>query len=297
MHISRGPVVFSAAVALALIGLNLILSAQMARELFGRADWVTHTHEVLTKSEHLLSTVLDAESELRGFLLTNRDEYLQSITQLESNSTEVLDSLSQMVEDNPEQVARLQEIKQLTAAKVNQLLETLRTARENGMEQAKGMVTTGEGRQRMERLDQAVSDFENAEKVLLDSRQADLNEAYRTTLVSAIGSGVAVLLAIGLHFGLSKQQSKKLIQQAESIHASSELMRFTFQSIGDGVITTDAQGLVVDMNAIAEGLTGWTRNNAQGIKLTDVFRIVNETTREVVDNPAIQALKTGAIVG
>lgn len=297
MHISRGPVVFSAAVALALIGLNLILSAQMARELFGRADWVTHTHEVLTKSEHLLSTVLDAESELRGFLLTNRDEYLQSITQLESNSTEALDSLSQMVEDNPEQVARLQEIKQLTAAKVNQLLETLRTARESGMEQAKGMVTTGEGRERMERLDQAISDFENAEKALLDSRQVDLNEAYRTTLVSALGSGLAVLLAIGLHFALSKQQSKKLIQQAESIHASSELMRFTFQSIGDGVITTDAEGLIVDMNAIAEGLTGWTRNNAQGIKLTDVFRIVNETTREVVDNPAIQALKTGAIVG
>lgn len=297
MHISRGPVVLSAVVAIALIGLNLVLSAQMAREMFGRADWVTHTHQVLTKSERLLSTVLDAESELRGYLLTNRDEYLQSISELESNATDVLDSLSEMVADNPEQVTRLQEIKQLSVDKVNQLLETLRTARESGIEPAKEMINTGLGRERMETLDRAITTFQDAELALLDLRQSDLDEAYRTTLVSAIGSGLAVLLSIGLHFALSRQQSKKLIQQAESIRANSELMRFTFQSIGDGVITTDAEGLVVDMNTIAEGLTGWTRSNANGIKLTDVFRIVNETTREVVDNPAIQALRTGAIVG
>lgn len=295
--ISRGPVVLSAVVAIALIGLNLFLSAQTAREMFARADWVTHTHRVLTESKQLISTVLDAESELRGFLLTNREEYLQSIAQLEGNVERPLSVLSDLVSDNPEQSRRIKEIAELTSGKVSQLTQTLRTARESGVEEAIEIVASGVGRNRMDRLDQAVAGFEEAERELLRSRQTGLDEAYRTTLVSAVGSGLAVLFAIGLHFALSRQQSKRLAQQAEEIHAKSESMRFTLQSIGDGVITTDANGLIVEMNPIAEGLTGWKRSIAQGMKLEDIFHIVNETTREAVDNPAMRALKTGVIVG
>ncbi|RJO66514.1 MAG: PAS domain S-box protein [Myxococcales bacterium] len=73
--------------------------------------------------------------------------------------------------------------------------------------------------------------------------------------------------------------------------------RATLSSIGDGVISTDAQGRVDFMNPVAERLTGWTEAEAQGSPLNEVFRIINEETRAVVENPFAQALREGVVVG
>jgi len=82
----------------------------------------------------------------------------------------------------------------------------------------------------------------------------------------------------------------------EALRQQSEWLRITLASIGDAVITTDAEGRVTSLNAAAQGLTGWSQTDALGQLLTDVFRIVHEDTGEPVDNPAIRALQTGAIV-
>ena len=82
----------------------------------------------------------------------------------------------------------------------------------------------------------------------------------------------------------------------EALQQQSEWLRITLASIGDGVITTDSEGRVTSMNAVAQALTGWSQADALGQMLTDVFRIVHEDTREPVDNPAIRALQTGTIV-
>jgi len=83
----------------------------------------------------------------------------------------------------------------------------------------------------------------------------------------------------------------------EALRKQSEWLRVTLSSIGDGVISTDAEGRVSFMNGVAESLTGWTRNEASGQVLDDVFRIINESTREGVENPALRVLRDGAIVG
>ena len=62
------------------------------------------------------------------------------------------------------------------------------------------------------------------------------------------------------------------------------------------VITTDADGRVTFMNAVAEALTGWSQADALGQLLPDVLQIVHEGTREPVGNPRIRALQTGDIV-
>ncbi|HEV8577921.1 MAG TPA: PAS domain S-box protein [Thermoanaerobaculia bacterium] len=76
-----------------------------------------------------------------------------------------------------------------------------------------------------------------------------------------------------------------------------ELLRVTFASIGDAVITTDTEGRITCLNAVAQSLTGWRQSDALGQPLDTVFRIVNEQTREAVENPAIRVLRDGVIVG
>ncbi len=68
-------------------------------------------------------------------------------------------------------------------------------------------------------------------------------------------------------------------------------------SIGDGVIATDTHGNVTFQNPVAEGLTGWTEIEVRGRSLEKVFRIVNEESRQNVDNPACRALREGMVVG
>jgi 5-methyltetrahydropteroyltriglutamate--homocysteine methyltransferase len=83
----------------------------------------------------------------------------------------------------------------------------------------------------------------------------------------------------------------------EELRRQSEWLRVTLSSIGDGVISTDAQGRVSFMNGVAMTLTGWPLAEALGRPLSDVFHIVNEATRLPVENPVVRALRDGIIVG
>ncbi len=69
------------------------------------------------------------------------------------------------------------------------------------------------------------------------------------------------------------------------------------QSIGDAVIVTDAETCVARMNPVAETLTGWTIGEAEGQPLAEVFHIVNEATRQLVEGPADKVKRLGSVVG
>ncbi|MGL5084063.1 MAG: EAL domain-containing protein [Microcoleaceae cyanobacterium] len=83
----------------------------------------------------------------------------------------------------------------------------------------------------------------------------------------------------------------------EALFHEKELAQVTLHSIGDAVITTDVRGNIEYLNPVAESLTGWSQLDAQGLPLTQVFRIINEDTRAVVENPVEQALRDGHVVG
>ena len=93
-------------------------------------------------------------------------------------------------------------------------------------------------------------------------------------------SGIA-LFAWLLYIHLDAQA-----RSATAIHEQRELLRATLTSIGDAVIATDAAGNVTLLNTVARNLTGWSEDEARGQPLSDVFRIVNEETRQAVVNPA-----------
>ena len=83
----------------------------------------------------------------------------------------------------------------------------------------------------------------------------------------------------------------------QAIFQEKERAEVTLQSIGDAVITADASGLIDYMNPVAEQLTGWRLHEVHGRPINDVLRIVNDSTREALDNPLLRALETGASVG
>jgi PAS domain S-box-containing protein len=82
----------------------------------------------------------------------------------------------------------------------------------------------------------------------------------------------------------------------ELVAAEKELLSVTLMSIGDGVITTDTNGCIVIMNKVAEELTGWKKDEASGKPLSEIFVIIDETSRLHCEDPVKKVLEAGQII-
>ena len=79
----------------------------------------------------------------------------------------------------------------------------------------------------------------------------------------------------------------------EALFQERERALVTLHSIGDGVITTDAEGRVDYMNPVAETVTAWTHEEGQGYPLTEILPLIDETTRHRIESPADISLRSG----
>jgi PAS domain S-box-containing protein len=106
---------------------------------------------------------------------------------------------------------------------------------------------------------------------------------------------------------LAEENDRRLLQEEAARKAAEEAAReierqrqqlhVTLSSIGDAVIVTDADGTVTFLNPVAAALTGWETGEAAGQPLEQVFRIINEETRQTVENPVGGVIRDGHTVG
>ncbi len=94
-----------------------------------------------------------------------------------------------------------------------------------------------------------------------------------------------------IEIALYKHASEQKLKERE------EWLATILSSIGDAVITTDSNGLITFINPAAESLTGWNSEEVLGKELSEIFRIIDEKTRERVENRAVYALRSGVKVG
>jgi PAS domain S-box-containing protein len=142
--------------------------------------------------------------------------------------------------------------------------------------------------------------------ILARIRQGHRIDHFETVRLTRDGRPIDISLTVspvrdasGAIIGVSKtaRDITERKQAAAALAAQQEWFRVTLGSIGDGIIASDPDGLVTYMNGVAETLTGWTNGDANGRPLVDVFHIVNETTRQPVQNPAGLVIRSGHVVG
>jgi two-component system, cell cycle sensor histidine kinase and response regulator CckA len=127
-----------------------------------------------------------------------------------------------------------------------------------------------------------------------------LAEAHYRQSVAALFIVIFVLLAAaGTAYGYRHRQARlyRDLYRSERDQRDVEAQfRTILYSIGDAVITTNTQGMVKQMNPVAEGLTGWKEGDATGKPLEDVFHIINEKTGEACENPVRKVLRERRVV-
>ena len=293
----------TAAIALLVIALlvDAVLTLHNIREVATSVQWVSHTHEVLSQLEQVMSTLKDAETGQRGYLLTGERPYLEPYEQALPRLHGQLERLRALTIDNPPQTAHVLKLEQLAADRLAVLRQGVdrfqaEPDKSRALALSRQYLLQGEGKRLMDLVRDEVYGMQQLERALLVRREAVSRASTRTALVSTlIGLGLGLVL-VATVITLVARNLEARQRTADVLHAERERFRTTLTSIGDAVVVTDAQGRVTLLNPVAQALTGWG-GEALGESLETVFRIVNEATRDIVENPVSKVIRLGAIVG
>ena len=157
----------------------------------------------------------------------------------------------------------------------------------------------------MDRMRSLLNDIINSSAQVRINRISEWNHQ-RNLLVTIL---VLLALIVGLLISLFMRDRLESVsaafrrsldlqrRRAEELFQSEQYLRTTLASIGDGVITCDVNGRVQLMNPVAQELTGWIESQARNRPLHEVFHIVNETSRQLVENPVAKVQRLNRIVG
>lgn len=121
---------------------------------------------------------------------------------------------------------------------------------------------------------------------------------WQSWLVLVLGLLITFMLAVYLFTALTYTLRVEALvkERTEQLNETKENLSVTLHSIGDGVIATDIKGNITLINAAAEELTGWKKEEAIGRLLEEVFCIVDEKNRTHCANPVREVLEKGHVV-
>lgn len=141
--------------------------------------------------------------------------------------------------------------------------------------------------------------FDEDPGILAQIRRGEVIEHYETVRRRKDGTHIGISLTVSPILDASGNVvgASKVARDITARRDEQERFRVTLSSIGDAVISTDAEGAIVFMNPVAEELTGWRESDVVGRPLPRVVPLLNEETRQPIESPVTEVLRTGAIVG
>ncbi len=285
-----------------------VASSTLLTFYFGNRVLAAHAREAVRRQaladlDKLQSTLVDAETGQRGFVLSGDKNYLQPYDAAVARLPELLARLKASPTEgiNADDLARLS---QLSESKLVELKKTIDLRAGVDLEAAAAVIRDNTGRALMDEFRATIEKMRLAQLALLqhDRAESDTTTRTRTTVFIITGLlNIAVLVwAYRLISRTLKQRDSALAIAREregEISEQKELLGVTLASIGDCVIVTDAEGRINFMNPVAATVTGWTFAEARGQATREVFQIFNEDTRTPAENPVDRVLREGVTVG
>jgi PAS domain S-box-containing protein len=258
----------------------------------------------ISQATLLSKLIVDEESGLRGYETTGDTRFLQPFYEAESHlQSEIrnLDNMAGADADQKHDIADLRDEHQTWEDAF--ALPIIATVRGGG--QTNDVDLNLHGKVLMDNVRHDLTDIIQKAEASRARRIARWHRQVHSLLLVLLALALGMGVLIGL-FTRSRLHAVSaayrgsldiLGRRAEELYQSEQQLRTTLESIGDGVITCDAEGRIQMMNPVARELTGWSQTEADGRRLEEIFRIVNETTREPVETPVAKVRRLDRIVG
>ncbi len=205
-----------AIIILTIIGVATYLSTS---SYIKNAELVVHTHEVLATQDNLLSTLVNAVSSERGYLLTGEETYLDTHAQAIKTIDLEMKHLRTLTADNKAQQLRLDRLDPMIAEKITEMQETINQRRSRGIEPALQMLRVQIGKKVLDDIFKVKLEIENTENGLLQQRNNELKSSTRITMMSII---LGIPLTIILLSAVSFLITRNIVQPLRDITVSAE---------------------------------------------------------------------------
>lgn len=194
--------------AVALLILNAATSYRNTLKLVENKRWVSHTHEVLTELEATLSTLKDAETGQRGYLLTGEERYLEPYHSAIARINQQVAGLQQLTADNNRQQQRIRDLKIAIDSKLAELEKNINLRRQQNLEAALRQVKSGRGKQIMGDIRQQIATMTAEETQLLQQRARESQTSVTLTILTfTVAALVNFLLMVVVYYLVKRDQT------------------------------------------------------------------------------------------
>ena len=161
---------------------------------------IRHSHDVIAGLDDVLSTIQDAETGQRGYLLTGRDQYLAPYNEAAARIGGKLDAIARLTRDNASQQARIETLRRHVSAKLAELKQTIDLRRGAGADAALNIVNDDRGKAEMDAIRAQLDLMQQEEARLRQQRLDEMADAYQTARLTGLLAtlvGIALTLVIG----------------------------------------------------------------------------------------------------
>ena len=198
---------------------------------------IAHTHDVIVALDTLLSTMLDAETGQRGFLLTGNEKYLQPYDDAVSKVDSALSAIATLTLQQTE----LGKLKAHVEARLAMLKKTIDLRRREGATAALAEVNTDRGKVEMDAIRAQLGTMRQEEVRLRVASLAEMQVAARTAIASGVFAallGMALTLVMGvlIHRAASARQRQAWLQAGQVGLSTAMLGDKTVQQLGESVL-------------------------------------------------------------
>lgn len=230
------------AFALAMLVLFGAVSYHSIEQFVRSSGETVHSYKVLDTIGKVLSSLQDAETGQRGFLLTGDPAYLEPYREGVSSLNRHLTELRRLTGDDAGQQQRLDRIAPLVAAKLDELKRTIALRENQGFQAALQVVKTNRGKRAMDGIRAALRQMKGAEQGLERARDERMRRSARSTIrVITYGVPIAVVLIALLGFAITRTVTGWLREGVSSLgSAAAEILATTTQVAASAAETATA---------------------------------------------------------
>ncbi len=248
------------------------------------SESVEHTYRVLISSERFLSTIREAESSLRAYVITKDRQYLGPYNVDIAFQGHILDTLDKLTRDNSKQRENLKAIRNLATQRVNLMARGLELADQGLLVPMVGPVKSGEGTRIMGELTKQVGEFEEEEHRLLEMRTNAAAEAVSRTRLMLVLTSVLLVLALFVAREFFQRDIRNREAANEALQRQAELIDFSH----DAIITLNPAGVITGWNAGAVEIYGWSSAEAIGRRPGEILKSEDEALLAKIDDALAQ---------
>ncbi len=243
--------------SLLILIISSVASFISIRNLLNSSDWVDHTHQNIIEMEKVQTLLLEAETNQRGFLLTENNVFTEPVQTNLIDIRSQISKIKQMTVDNPEQQNNINQLIKTVDARLSILTEGLKF-KEQGGEVHSDLLS--QGKQYMDEAKSLIRQMEDMERMLLKKRTDELNKYAQYTPILIIAAALISLFITGTFYGkIVGDYRQRVVLQEELIKKDIEVGQRLeiIKGIAEKVADGDYTARVEDENKdLLGGLAG-----------------------------------------